>query len=456
MADQTAAPQSPARLARHLGLGALVMYGVGDMLGSGIYALTGKVAGTMGSAIWLAFLAAMVAALLTALSYASLGSRYPRAAGAAYCVHRAFGRPFISYLIGLAVLASGLTSMATQSRVFSEYFSALVPGLPAAALILAFIAGLTFINFWGIREASWFNMLCTLIEVAGLVIIIAVGYHYLGSVSYLETPVVNNVPTPLSLSLVLQGAVLTFYSFIGFEDMINVVEEVKEPRKTFPRALLLAMGIVTVLYIAVSLTAVSVVPHADLFNSKEPLVEVVRRAAPGFPTPLFSAIALFAISNTALLNYIMGSRLMYGMARQGLLPHFLSAVHPRRHTPHLAILVLMGLVVVLALTLNVQPLAKATSVLLMSVFVVLNFALLVLQRRPGEPRGTLEVPAAVPVGGIIISLALIAHAKPTELTLAGALVLGIVLLYVFLRPRNVTEDTFAQAAEEATHELGDD
>jgi APA family basic amino acid/polyamine antiporter len=447
MTNEPAESAEPT-LARALGLGGLVAYGIGDMLGSGIYALVGKVAGTMGNAIWLAFLASMVAAVLTALSYASLGSRYPRAAGAAYVTHRAFGRPFLSYVVGLAVMASGLTSMATQCRAFSGYSSALLPWAPTPVLILGFIAVLTLVNFWGIRESSWLNAVCTTVEVSGLLIVILVGVRYWGGVDYLETPPSGASPTPLGLSLVLQGAVLTFYSFIGFEDMINVVEEVKDPERTFPKAVVIAVGCVTLIYIAVSVTAVSVVPYAELYASKEPLVEVVRRASPAFPSVVFSGIALFAITNTALLNYVMGSRLAYGMARQGLLPRFLGAVHARRRTPHWAILVLAALVTVLALSASIAPLAKATSILLMGVFVVINAALIVLQRRSGEPKGFFEVPAAVPAGGILLSAALLLHANVEEAMLALALVAGIVGLYLAMRPRAVDEGSFAEPAQD--------
>ncbi|MBU0610516.1 MAG: amino acid permease, partial [Armatimonadetes bacterium] len=436
MAESKPSPP-PLALARHLTLWALVLYGIGDMLGSGIYALIGKAAGLMGNAIWLAFLVSMVAAVLTALSYACLGSRYPRAAGAAYVTQRAFRRPALSYFIGLMVMASGLTSMATQSRAFSEYFSVFVGGVPRAVLVIGFLLVLTIVNFWGIRESAWLNAVCTIVEVSGLFIIVWVGWRFWGNVNYLEPalPTAGATLAALSPALILQGAVLTFYSFIGFEDMINVVEEVKDPRKTFPRAIIIAMACVTVLYIAVAITAVSVVPHGALAASKEPLVEVVRRAAPAFPPIIFSAIALFAITNTALLNYVMGSRLAYGMACQGLLPGYLKAIHPRRLTPHLAILTLFAIVLVLGVTVDITPLAKATSVLLMAVFVVINGALVVLKHRPGEPQGTFEVPLIVPIGGIVISGLLLAHAKLPELKLALILLVGIALLYFIIRPK---------------------
>lgn len=418
----------PGGLIRAIGLGGLVAYGVGDMLGSGIYALIGKAAGAMGSAVWLAFIASMVAALLTGLSYASLGSRYPRAAGAAYATHKAFRAPLLSYVVGLAVLASGLTSMATQSRAFAGYFSGLVPGVPHATIIVGFIAVLALVNFWGIRESIGLNVLCTVVEAAGLLIVIAVGARFWGSTSYVEPPTGQQ----LGLSLVLSGGVLTFFSFVGFEDMINVIEEVRDPRRIFPIALILSLVLVTLLYVAVAVSAVSVLPHGELAASQQPLVDVVRRAWSGFPPRLFSLISLFAITNTALLNYIMGSRLLYGMANERLVPRFVGAVHAGRRTPHRAILVMMAIALCLALPSSLANLARATAVLLLGVFVLVNASLLVLQRRAGEPRG-FEVSPLVPAGGIAVCGALLAHAKRAELWTAGILLAGILTLYLAMR-----------------------
>lgn len=428
-----------------MGLGALIIYGVGDMLGSGVYALIGKAAGVMGNAVWLAFLASMIAALLTGLSYASLGSRHPRAAGVAYIAQRAFGFPFLSYLLGLAVVASGLTSMATQARAFAGYFLGVLgmnAGNSGAAVvvILAFIGVLTFINFWGMRESTWLNLVCTTVEAAGLFLIIAVGVRFWGGeINYLETPAAA-VGAGISFPLVLSGAVLTFYSFVGFEDMLNVTEEVKNPARNFPIAVLAALAITTVIYIAVSLTAVSVVPHAELAASGQPLVDVVKRAAPWFPPGAFSFIALFAITNTALLNYIMGSRLVYGLARQGLVPRVLGSVHPQRRTPHVAIFTLLAIVLALALSGNVGQLASATSVLLLAVFIVVNAALIVLKRRADEPRGLFEVPIAVPIAGIGMCAIILFHAKMPAILTALALMAGIALLYVVMRPKVVVAE----------------
>jgi amino acid transporter len=449
-AAATAASPGPT-LVRTMGLWALVIYGVGDMLGSGVYALIGKVAGTMGNAAWVAFLTSMVAALLTGMSYASLGSRYPRAAGAAYVTQRAFHLPFLSFMLGLAVVASGLTSMATQSRAFSGYFLGTASGAqPDAgaviAVILAFVAVLTFINFWGMRESTWLNVLCTTIEVLGLAIVILVGIRFWGGVNYLEVPspaTNTGFPGVLTPALVLQGSVLTFYAFIGFEDMINITEEVKNPRRNFPIGVMIALAITTCIYMAISITAVSVVSYRELGASRQPLVDVVTQAAPGFPAGLFRFIALFAITNTALLNYIMGSRMVYGMARQGFLPGPLGAVHPVRRTPHVAILVLMVIVVALALSGDLSQLASATSVLLLSVFMVVNGALIALKLRPNEPRGAFEVPVFVPAGGILVCATILFHAQPRALLIAAVLLAGIAVLYAIMRPRNITEETLA-------------
>ena len=421
-------------LHRSIGLAALTLYGVGDILGSGIYGLVGKAAGEMGYAVWLAFFVSMIAAGFTGLSYASLGSRYPKAGGAAYTTYRAFQMSFLSYVVGLAVLASGLTSMATAARVFAGYFTGLVAPLPVLAVALVFSILVALVVFRGIRESLLVNGLCTLIEVSGLLLVIAFGASYIGSVNYLDATSVTNPTGEIKLSLVLTGAVLTFYSFVGFEDMLNVAEEVKEPRKTLPKGLILAILISSLVYMAVSLVAVSVVAPAELAQSRQPLVDVVARAAPWFPTPIFSVVAMFAVANTALLNFIMGSRLLYGMSKQGLVPKFLNRVHPNRHTPHVAILVVWCLYAILIASGDISSLAKSTSVLLLSCFIVVNLALVVLKRKENFV-GSFEVPSFVPVTGAIVCLAILSKAKESELIMSGLIIAAISVLYFIMRPK---------------------
>ncbi|MGE3262190.1 MAG: APC family permease [Bacteriovoracia bacterium] len=425
--------EKPA-LKRNIGLLALTLYGVGDILGSGIYGLVGKAAGQMGSAVWLAFFISMIAAGLTGLSYASLGSRYPRAGGAAYSTYRAFNKAFLSYMVGLAVLASGLTSMATAARVFAGYFVGLGVNLPLPMVAVLFSLVVAAVVFWGIKESLAANGVCTLIELSGLLIVLVVGARYIGSVNYLDATTAANPEGNISLSLMLTGAVLTFYSFVGFEDMLNVAEEVKDPKKTLPRGLLLAVVISSLVYIGVSIVAVSVIPAAELSQSNRPLVDVVVRAAPWFPASLFAIIAMFAVANTALLNFVMGSRLLYGMARQGLVPKVLGKVHTNRQTPHMAVIAVWCLFLVLILSGDISSLAKSTSVLLLSCFVIVNVALIVLQRKE-KMEGTFEVPAIVPALGAIVCLAILAKAKAAELLTAGSILAVVAALYFVMRPK---------------------
>lgn len=438
-------------LARNIGLFALVVYGVGDMVGAGIYATIGTAAGKMGNAVWLAFAVSMMAALLTGLSYASLASRYPRAAGAAYVTQRAFGWRFLSYVVGLAVVCSGLTSMAAGSRAFADALQPLLRpvlgSVPIWTIFLAFIGVLTLINFRGIKECVWVNVLCTAIEVGGLLFIIAISLPYFGQVDYLETP-----PTSggLSVPLVMTGAVLTFYAFVGFEDLLNLSEEVKDPQRTMPRGIILAVLCVAVIYILVSIAVVSVVPYSSLADKDKgvALSQITRVAAPWLSPHVFTAITLFAVANTALMNFIMGSRLIYGMSRQQLLPKFLGAVHATRHTPHRAIFVLALIVAALAFAGDIRVLASATSLLLLVVFGLMNAALLILKIRPGEAKGHFEVPAFVPVLGVLICFALVvsrvsqsSQAEAHAPLIAAGLIVLVSLLFFIVKPsaRNIAE-----------------
>ncbi len=472
--DSTA---DPHKLARRMGLFALVVYGVGDMVGAGIYGTVGKAAGQMGNAVWLAFVASMVVALLTGMSYATIASRYPRAAGAAYVTHRAFRRTFLSYFVGLAVTASGLTSMATSTNAFSETLhAAFLPGLPVWLIIIGFLVAITLLNLWGIRESMWGNLVCTSVEVGGLLLIIALGMRYWGSVNYLETPhgSLGELRFTLASSILVTGAVLTFFSFVGFEDMLNVAEEVKNPVRTMPLGILLALGITTLLYILVSITAVSVMPYQELAQEAAPFEPVSQRVAPWLPPQTYSVITMFAVANTALINYIMGSRLLYGMGRQGLCPRPLAMVLPGRRTPHVAILTLFVLVLGLALAGRIElgdgidavrQLAIATSLLLLGCFGVVNLSLVVLKLRPGEPRGSFEAPIIVPILGTLICTGLvIGQLWPKGLwsthdwsnypwstydwrppLIAAVVGVVILILYFTMRPTQVIADDDAHA-----------
>ncbi|MGB4867417.1 MAG: amino acid permease [Hyphomicrobium sp.] len=437
MSSDASSPSPPA-LVRSIGPFQLAFYALGSMLGSGIYGLVGKAAGQAGTAVWLAFVVALVAALLTALSYASIGSRHPHAGGAAYATQRAFRTPILSFTVGLALVCSGLTSVATQSRIFAANLSNLLglEALPVWIIVIGFILILTGVVFRGIRESMWVNVLCTLIEATGLLIVIAAGFSYWGSVNYLEIP-----PEKADIGLaivVVQASVLTFFAFIGFEDAINVAEECRDPQRTIPLGLIAATATAAVLYITIAITVVSVVPPAELAAAPSPLTEVMSRAAPAFPSWVMTCIALFSVGNTALVNYITGTRLLYGMSNQGLLPDQLGAVHPERRTPHYAILVLLIILLPLALAGNITDLASATVLLLLLVFIVVNASLLVLIRRPGEVEGKFEVPQIVPLLGLCVCAVLFLTRLLTgdwlAPALAGSLIAGILVVYAIHRP----------------------
>lgn len=430
---------SAPSLARTIGPFQLALYALGSMLGSGIYGLIGKAAGQAGTAVWLSFLVALVAALLTALSYASLGSRHPRAGGAAYATQRAFRWPILSFTVGLALICSGLTSIATQSKIFAANFAALtgIDAVPLQLIAIGFILIMTGIVFRGIRESMWVNVVSTIIEATGLLIVIAAGSAYWGSVNYFEIP-----PEKADVGLavvVLQASVLTFFAFIGFEDAINVGEECRDPQTTIPIGLVAATAMAAVLYIATAVTSVSVVPPAELAQAPSPLTEVMSRAAPGFPAWVMTCIALFSVGNSALINYITASRLLYGMSNQGLLPEKFGAVHKERRTPHYAILVLLIVLLPLAMLGSIADLAAATVLLLMLVFIVVNAALFVLIRRPGEQKGKFELPQALPLLGAGVCFGLLVtrllSSDWVAPALAGGLIAGILAIYAIYRPQ---------------------
>lgn len=460
MADHPSSTDGGARLEKTLGGWQILFYGLGSMLGAGIYALIGKAAAGLGNAVWLAFLMAMLAAMLTGLSYACVGGRFAKAGGAAYVTQRALGRPLLSYVIGIAVMMSGLTSMATGSQAIVGQVRELMGwslsdgGVKLLSICVVFMVGC--VIYRGIRESMWLNILCTIVEAVGLLFIIAIGLKYWGGVDYFESPgdtVAGGVGSGITLALIMQGAVLTFYSFIGFEDILNVSEEVKNPERNVPFGLIGAMVLATVIYMAVAITAVSVVPWRELAASDAPLMEVAKRAAPWFSgiDGVYACITIFAIGNTALLNYLMGSRLLYGMSRQGLLPGLLSSVHPVRRSPHVAIVVLFAIVSCLILSGGVKQLAESTVLLLLFVFTAVNVSLVALKRRKDSAQGGFEPPMLVPVLGALVCASLIVVRVQTAITsadvtqrtaplIAGAIVLVAVLLYKALKPKNPVAD----------------
>ena len=431
--SQAGAGESDTRLRRAIGPGLLTVFVVGDILGAGIYALVGEVATEVGGAIWTSFLAAFVLAVFTAFAYAELVSKHPRAAGAALYTDLAFRAPFFTFVVAFAVMSSGIASAATLARAFAgDYLSEFVD-LPIVLAAIAFLLVLAAINLRGIAESVRVNLVLTAIEVTGLLLIVAIGVAALSEGSGDFSRNFEFKDGESVFVAIVAGTALSFYAMIGFEDSVNVAEETREPSRSYPRALFLGLAIAGVLYLIVTLTASLVVPTATLTGSDAPLLEVVEQGPLGISTKLFSFIALMAVANSALINLIMASRLVYGMADRGNVAPVLGTILPGRRTPVAAIAFTTAIAAVLVATGDLAALADTTVLLLLFVFTIVNVAVLVLRREPVDHEH-FRVPSVFPVLGAIVSVGLIVHTATDDLTTfarAGGLVLlGAILFFV--------------------------
>ncbi|MCL7428943.1 APC family permease [Streptomyces sp. YS415] len=400
----------------------LYFFILGDVLGAGVYVLVGQIVAASGGAVWVPLGVALCLAMLTAGSYAELATKYPRAGGASHYTTRAYG-PFAGFLAGYCMLAAGIVSVAALARGFAGDYLSVFVSLPVAAVVVVFLLVLALLNARGIKESTRANVVATVIEVGGLLIVVVLGAWivlrgdgHLGALTDLGTPQKG------AAAAVLSGAVLAYYSFVGFETSVNVAEETRDPVRSYPRALFGALATAGLIYVLVGLAATAAVPATVLANSSGPLLEVVTVAG-GVPERLFGAIALVAVANGALLTGIMSSRLAFGMARDGLLPRQLTAVLPQRRTPWVAIAVTTTLSLLLALTGDVATNASTLVLLLLVVFFMVNTAALVL-RKDAPDRTYFRVPVVVPVLGAA-SCVLLATRVEAEVWKRGLLVLAV-------------------------------
>ena len=405
----------------------LLVFIVGDILGGGIYALVGEVGAETGGAIWSAFLLALVMAAFTAGSYAELVSKYPRAGGAALYVHRAFKSNFISFIVAFAVVASGITSASALARGFGgDYLSEFVE-IKVVLGALALLALITLINLRGISESVKLNVGLTIIEIGGLLLIVLIAVVAIIGGDADPGRAFEFREGSSVLTAMLAGAALAFYALVGFEDSVNVAEETKNPSRTYPKVLFMGLGIAGVLYFLVTVGASAVVPTADLTASSGPLLEVVKQGPLGIPEKVFSAIGLLALSNGALINMIMASRLLYGMAQEGVVPAPLGIVGSARRTPWVAILFTTAIAAVLIITGDLSKLADTTVALLVIVFAIVNASVLFLRRDPVDHEH-FRVPSIFPVLGVGVSIALLTQIEAEVWARAGILIaLGLVL-----------------------------
>lgn len=419
-----------SQLKRAISRKMLLLLVVGDILGAGIYALVGEVGGRVGGGIWAAFLLALTLALFTAFGYAELVTKYPQAAGAALYVNKAWRNPFLTFMVAFAVMASGITSAATLARAFGgDYLSAFLDA-PTVLVAVGFLGVVAVVNFIGISESVKLNVVLTAIELTGLLLVVGAGLAAIvdGSSGVDAGRVLEFKEGESTALAVIAGAGLAFYALIGFEDSVNMAEEVRDPQRAYPRALFGGLVIAGAVYMLVTLVASAVVPTERLAASDGPLLEVVSVGPWQMSPRLFSAVALFALANGVLINMIMASRVVYGMAREGILPRMLALVDDRRKTPWLAIVVTTGIGMVLVASGDLGELADTTVLLLLIVFSIVNVAVLVL-RRDGVAHAHFRAPTAIPIIGAVVSLALLTTKDGETFARGGLLLLAGAVLW---------------------------
>ncbi|MCA9327702.1 amino acid permease, partial [Candidatus Saccharibacteria bacterium] len=392
------------KLRRSLGLSLVSLYGLGNILGAGIYVLVGKVAEAAGTSTTLAFLGAMVLASITAFSYMELSGRYPISAGVSIYLHKAFGKKWLSLSTGLILVGAGVASAAALAQGFAGYLSELAP-VPVWLASVGLIVVLGVVAMKGIGESAKTAAAFTAVEVLGLLLVIWFGRHAFSTV---DTHTLLSLDPQLGFAGLVAGTFLAFYAFIGFEDMVNVAEEVKNPRRTMPFAILISLAAATILYLLVVVVATNLVPTSELAESKAPL-SLVLGASGVANAHLLSVIGMVATMNGVIVQIIMGSRILYGLSNQGWLTPKLAVVSNKTNTPIVATLVVLAAMVAATLLLPLVSLAKLTSLLILIIFVFVNVSLIVVKRRQPKGSSSITVWPALPYVGAVMSALVILY-----------------------------------------------
>jgi len=392
-------------LKRSLTLPMVVFYGLGNILGAGIYVLVGKVAGEAGLLAPLSFLLAALVASASAFSYGELSSRYPVSAGEAVFVQRGIGIKQLSIAVGILISLSGMVSSAAIAKGFVGYLHVFV-AMPDWLAIVLLLLMLGTLAGWGINQSVRVASFITVAEIFGLLLIIGVGGSHITTLPQRLPEMASLAGSATAWGGVMIGGFLAFYAFLGFEDMANIAEEVKRPRKTLPRAMIIAFVVATVLYVGVALVAILTVPPPELAASKAPLA-LIYETTTGRKPLLISVIGIFAVINGALIQIIMVSRVIYGMSRQGWIPAGFGRLHPATRTPLIATLLVTFAVTVLALWFPLTALAGMTSFFILIIFGLVNVSLIRIKRRSPHPEGVTVFPAWIPYAGAVLSFGLI-------------------------------------------------
>jgi APA family basic amino acid/polyamine antiporter len=443
--ENTAFIEDKTELNRVMGSKLLYFFVIGDVLGTGIYALTGSVAGKVGGALWLPFVVAFVVAFLTAFSYLELVGKYPSAAGAALYTNRAFRKPFLTFLVAFAVMCSGITSASAAARAFAGTYlpAAFDVELPEPVIVgvaVLFIALLAAVNFIGVSHSVKANVVLTCIEVSGLAIIIGVGIFAVASGDGEPGRLIeiNTADTNWLLAITAASS-LAFFAMVGFEDSVNMAEECRDPQRIFPKALLSGLATAALIYVLVAVTSSLLIAADDLAAAESgALLQVIGVGAPNFPIWIFEWIGLFAVINSALINMLMASRLLYGMANERILPKVFGRVHPLRRTPWVSILatslIAAALLAGTAGTKAVTTLGGTTALLLLCVFTVVNIALLVL-RKEKVAHSHFRAPRWTPVVGAVLCAYLAIpwlSGRPASDYWVGLVLIGVGVLLWFV------------------------
>ncbi len=417
-----------SELQRRLGLFQTTMYGVGLILGAGIYALIGNATGLAGNSVWVSFILAAVASVFTGLSYAELSSMYPKAAAEYSYIKNAFKNNFVAFLVGWLTLFVAIISASTIALGFGGYFASLF-GAPILISAIMVLVALSFVNFIGINESSSMNVIFTIIEAAGLALVIWVGFALFGNVQ------INYFDAPNGLKGIFSAFTLVFFAYIGFENIANVAEEVRNPKKILPRAIILSISITAIIYILVSISAIRVLDWHELGSSIAPLSDVIKKALGSQAQIILSLIALFATTNTVLIMLVSGSRILYGIARDKSLPSVFGIIHQGRKTPWPAVIVIGVLAVAFTFAGNISTIANISVFTIIMVFIVVNFSLIWLRMKEPQIERPFRVPLNVknfpilPVLGIITPIIGVIQFEAYVILMGMAVVLAGTIFY---------------------------
>jgi APA family basic amino acid/polyamine antiporter len=417
-------------LKREIGLFSLILYGVGIILGAGVYALIGKAAGMAGNSVWASFIVAAIVGSFTGLSYAELTSVFPKEAAEYVYVKNAFKNNMMAFLIGWIEICADMIAASAVALGFAGYFSAIF-GTPIVLTAIGLLAVLSLVNFWGIKQSTKINVICSLVEVGGLILVILLGARYFGSVNYFDTP--------YGFTGILGASALIFFAFIGFEDIANVSEEVKNPRKNLPKSILASIAITTILYVLVSIAVVSVVDWHELATSTAPLATVASNVFGPNAFFIMSFIALFATGNTVLVLLIVGSREIYGIARDGILPKILSRLNKKRGTPYVSILFVAAVTILFVFLSDIKIVASITDFGTFLVYIFVNASVIILRYTKPNIKRPFKLPLSIgkfPIIsflGLTTSVLLMLNLEPFTVLLGLALLATGIPIFWYLK-----------------------